>query len=110
MDKTREPLFKIDFNNWGLPKNPETGLPTEPVPSENFYKYEYWSDVFNQPIRQIIPKNGSPLYADYLNLDSITLHRKVSSLLGDSAYDDEISKSEYETLCQTVLLRYHYQK
>lgn len=110
MDKTSKPLFKIDFNTWRLPKNPETGLPIEPVPSENFNKYEYWSDTFNQPIRQVIPKNGRPLYADYLNLDTITLRRKVSSLLGVSAYDDEISKDEYEALCQTALLRHHYQK
>ena len=107
--KLEKPLFKIDFTKWRLPKNPETGLPIEPVPEKDFDKFEYWSDELNRPVRQVIPKKGSPLYADRLSLKTATLYRGVCSL-GISAYDDEITKEVYEELCQTELLKYHYHK
>ncbi|MEO0527164.1 MAG: hypothetical protein AAFZ89_08055, partial [Bacteroidota bacterium] len=73
-----EHLFKIDFNTWSLPKNPESGLLTEPVATEEFDSFEYWSDQFNKPVRQIICKDNSRNYADYLDLDTATLKRQVS--------------------------------
>ncbi|WP_350287297.1 hypothetical protein [uncultured Croceitalea sp.] len=105
-----EPIFNIDYNSWRLLKNPETGLLIEPVPIEDFDKFEYWSDEFNQPVRQVISINDRPSYADYLDVKTGLLHRRVALLLGCSAYDDEISKEQYEELCQTVLLKHHYQK
>ncbi|WP_430965293.1 hypothetical protein [Spongiimicrobium sp. 2-473A-2-J] len=108
--KISEPLFKIDYNKWDLLKNPETGLLIEPVPIEDFDRFEYWSDELNRPVRQIISKKKRRLYADYLNLNTASLYRRVSSLLGVSPYDDEISKEKYEELCQIALLKHNYQK
>lgn len=108
--KIDEPLFKINFNKWGLLKNPETGLLFEPVSIEEFDRFEYWRDQFNNPVRQIICKNKPSLYADYLNLNTATLQRVVKSTLGWNAYDDEISKEQYEELCQTVLLKDRFKK
>lgn len=110
MNKINKPLFKIDFNKWKLLKNPETGLLIDPVPMDDFDKFQYWSNLFKEPIRQIICKKEASLYADYLNLDSATLYRRASLTLGFSAYDDEITKEEYEELCQTALLKHHYNK
>ena len=103
-------IFNIDYDNWKLLKHHETGELVDPVPLNEFDKYEYWDDKQHNPVRQIIPKVGEPLYADYLNVKTGQLERKVSSLLGWSAYDDEISKEQYEELCQTTLLDYHYRK
>lgn len=105
-----EPFFNIDYSSWKLLKNPETGLLIEPVPIEDFDRFDYWSDEFNQPVRQVISKKERPLYADYLNVKTASLYRRVASLLGCSAYDDEISKEQYEELCQTVLLKHNYQE
>ena len=108
--KIDEPLFKINFNKWGLLKDPETGLLVEPVSIEDFDRFEYWKDQFNTPVRQVICKNKPCYYADYLNLNTATLQRAVKSTLGWSAYDDEISKEQYEELCQTVLLKDRFKK
>lgn len=108
--KIDEPLFKINYNKWGLLKEPETGFLFEPVPIEEFDRFEYWSDQFNKPVRQVICKNKPCHYADYLNLNTATLQRAVKSTLGWSANDDEISKLEYEELCQTVLLKNRFKK
>lgn len=105
-----EPLFNIDYNSWRLLKNPETGSLIEPVSPEDFDKFEYWRDAFNQPVRQVISKKDRSLYADYLDVTTGLLHRRVASLIGCSPYDDEISKEQYEELCQIVLLKHHYQK
>lgn len=103
-----EYIFKIDFNKWKLLRDSETGLLKDPVPEENFEKFEYWCDKNHKPVRQIIPKEGNANYADFLNLSTCKLERKVSLTLGWRAYDDEISKEEYEELCQVALLEYHY--
>lgn len=108
--KIYEPLFNIDFTKWMLLKNPKTGAFIDPVSSDDFETYRYWRNQFGTPIRQIICKKTAPLYADYLHLDTATLQRKVSSMLGFSPYDDEINKEAYEILCQTVLLKHHYTK
>ena len=107
MDK---PLFRIDFNKWQLLKDPESGLPKEPVPQANFDHFEYWSDEFNRPVRQVICKDTFGQYADYLDLDTVILHRRVSLLLGNSPYDDEIDKVQYEELWQQVFLKHRFQK
>lgn len=104
------PIFNIDFNTWKLLKNPESGVLEEPVPKKEFDHFEYWSDAFNQPVRQIISKNNSSHYADYLDLETATLSRRVSSLLGWSPYDNEIDKNQYEELCQLVLLKHRFKK
>ena len=106
--KVDEPIFKINYNKWSLLKDPETGLFINPVPSDEFDRFEYWSDEFNQPVRQIICKNKRCYYADYLDLNTATLKREVNSTLGVSAYDDEISKEQYEELCQLVLLKKNF--
>ena len=108
--KIDTPLFKINYSTWGLLKNPETGLLFEPVPIEEFDRFEYWRDQFNTPVRQVICKNKPCYYADYLNLNTATLQRSVKSTLGWSAYDDEISKEQYEALCQMVLLKDRFKK
>lgn len=102
--------FNIDYNKWKLLKNPETGKLEDPITLDEFERYDYWDDKQHNPVRQIIPKIGQPIYADYLNVKTGKLERKVASLLGWSAYDDEISKEQYEELCQTTLLDYHYRK
>ena len=84
-------------------------MPVEPVPEKDFDRFEYWSDELNRPVRQVISKNGVRMYADRLSLKTATLYRGVCSL-GISAYDDEITKEVYEELCQTELLKYHYDK
>ena len=103
-----EHLFKIDFEKWTLLKDAETGQLKEPVSIGDFDRFEYWDDKNHQPVRQIIQKDGYSHYADYLNLKTGKLERRVSSLLGVSSYDDEIDQEEYEELCQVALLEYHY--
>ena len=105
-----EYLFKIDFNQWKLLKDAETGELKDPVAPENFDRYEYWDDKGHRPVRQIITKNGRDHYADYLNIETGKLERRVASVLGWSPYDDEISKEAYEELCQTALLEHHYHR
>ena len=108
--KVAEPLFKINYNDWGLLKNPETGMLFDPVLIQEFDRFEYWSDQFNKPVRQVICKNKPCNYADYLNLNTAALQRSVNSTLGWSAYDDDISKEQYEELCQKVLLEDRFKK
>ncbi len=103
-------LFEIDFNKWNLLKHPETGELKDPVSLDNFEGFEYWDDKSHRPVRQIMVKNGMSNYADYLDTETGELDRRPSSLLGVSPYDDEISKEEYEELCQTVMLEYHYKR
>ncbi len=105
-----EYLFEIDFDQWALLKDSETGLLKDPVPAEEFEVFEYWCDEYHKPVRQVIPKDGDAYYADFLNLRTCKLERRVSLTLGWSAYDDEISKEKYEELCQVALLKYHYNK
>ena len=105
-----EHLFKIDFEKWTLLKDAETGELKEPVSIGNFERFEYWDDKDHQPVRQVIQKDGYSHYADYLNVKTRKLERRVSSLLGVSPYDDEINKEEYEELCQVALLEYHYNR
>ena len=104
------PIFSIDFNNWQLLKKPESGVLEDPVAAEDFNHFKYWSNEFNQPVRQIICNNSFSNYADFLDLDTVVLHRRVSLLIGSSPYDDEINKNQYEELCQLVLLKHRFKK
>lgn len=105
-----EPLFNIDFEQWSLPVNHETGLPKEPVESEDFDGYAYWNVHYKGPIRQILSKSGNDFYGDYLVAASGTLRRGVIGLVDSSPYDTEYTKEQWERLCQTTVMRYQYNK